>query len=369
LLNADDQCNFGADGQPGLPVSGLALTTIQAMSLAAPIVSGKAMIVATDDRRLLLSLVQEWQALIRSRVQLSEASGEKCKGWGGPRSRLIEQIIRLESVRDKQQGLDLNYSGSATIYHASNSGQGPDLTVYTLELPALSFVRKAQGIKYRESWQRLVASSWREVDNKDKDPVYARSNDVYEAVFDLPIGSRRFIRRFFLGPVVAQLKSAKPAEPKKGKKVKAEAIGPISPPTSSPIALWDLLELFVKEVVGMERTRIEAIRTLADRLAGVVRAENDRRLFQRIYTARKSFEVRQLLIQLGMRRLKDGLEPAIRFEEYLEIFEEGDELARADFGLAWDLTRMRVIEMLFENKWFDGNKEVLEDIKVEEEEI
>lgn len=117
----------------------------------------------------------------------------------------------------------------------------------------------------------------------------------------------------------------------------------------------------------MEQSRIQAIRTLADRLAGAVKDDNDRRLFRRIYTARKPFEVRQLLIQMGMRRLKNGLEPAIRFEEYLGIFEEGEELARADFGLAWDLTRMRVIETLFDHKWFDSNKEALEEIQEEEE--
>jgi CRISPR-associated protein Cst1 len=117
----------------------------------------------------------------------------------------------------------------------------------------------------------------------------------------------------------------------------------------------------------MEQSRIQAIRTLADRLAGAVKDENDRRLFQRIYTARKPFEVRQLLIHMGMRRLKKGLEPAVRFDEFLEIFEEGDELARADFGLAWDLTRMRVIETLFDVQWFDTNKEALEEITEEEE--
>ena len=117
----------------------------------------------------------------------------------------------------------------------------------------------------------------------------------------------------------------------------------------------------------MEQSRIQAIRTLGDRLASAVSDDNDRRLFQRIYTARKPFEVRQLLIQMGMRRLKKGIEPAVRFDEFLGIFEEGDELARADFGLAWDLTRIRVIEALFDAKWFDSNKEALEDIKEEEE--
>lgn len=368
MLTGREPSNFFPDGQPQLPVSGLAITALQGLSLASPLVGGRLMVVAADDPKLLMVVVRGWQPEIRRRVQLSETSGEKCPGWSGPRSRLIEQIINLEELHGRSQDPDLEYTGSATIYHASNSGQGPELTIYALELPALSFVRKAQGIKYRESWNRLVSSVWREAGSKDKDPVFARRNDIYEAVFDLPQDAARFVRRFFLRPVVAQLKIAKPVETKKRtKKSKDETTATLATSASPPVALWGLLELFLKEVLGMEQSRIQAIRTLADRLASAVKDDNDRRLFQRIYTARKPFEVRQLLIQMGMRRLKKGLEPAIRFEEYLGIFEEGEELARADFGLAWDLTRMRVIETLFDHKWFDSNKEALEEIQEEEE--
>lgn len=369
MLTGREPSNFFPDGQPQLPISGLGITALQGLSLASPLVGGRLMVVAADDPRLLLLLVKRWQPEIRKRVQLSESSGKRCSGWSGPRSRLIEQIVEIEQLRENIQDPDLDYTGSATIYHASNSGQGPDLTIYTLELPALAFVRKAQGIKYRKAWNRLISSAWQEVRDKDKDPQYARRNDVYEAVFDLPQDAARFVRRFFKRPVVAQLKGAKPAEGKRrAKKSKSETTAADAASTQRPEALWGLLELFLREVLGMEQNRIQAIRTLADRLADAVKDDNDRRLFRRIYTARKPFEVRQLLIQMGMRRLKEGLEPAVRFDEFLEIFEEGDELARADFSLAWDLTRIRFIEALFDKQWFDSNKEVLEDIPEEEEE-
>ena len=365
LLTGREPMNFFADGQPGLPLSGLALTTLQGLSVAAPLVGGRLMVIDADDPKLLLYLVKEWQPLIRQRAQLSETTGEKCSGWSGPRSRLIEQIINIERTQQRQPSPDLEYSGSATIYFASNSGQGPDMTVYTLELPALRFVRKAQNIRYREAWQRLTASTWQDA-GKDKDPLYGKRNNVYEAVFDLPLEAHNFIRRFFLYPVQGQLKKEPTEAQKRSKKSKTTELPLFAPaPPAAPAPLWTLLELFLTEVLGMDQSRIERIRTLADRLAGAVQQDNDRRLFQKIYTTRKAFEVRQLLIQMGMRRLKHNLEPAVRFMEYLEIFEEGDELARADFGLAWDLTRIRVIETLFETKWFDGNQEALAEIEEE----
>jgi CRISPR-associated protein Cst1 len=368
LLTGREPTNFGADGQLGLALSGLAVTTLQGLSVAAPLVGGRLLIVAADDPKLLLYLVKQWQPEIRKRAQLSETTGEKPPGWSGPRSRLIEQIINLERSIQNQQDPDLEYNGSATIYHASNSGQGPDMTVYSLEIPALRFVRKAQNVKYGDAWQRLTASVWRDA-KKDKDPTFGKYNDVYENIFGLPLEAHGFIRRFFLYPVQRQLQKPKSSEtPKRAKKTKTEETPLFIPaPTAPPVPLWQLLELFLLEVLGMDKSRIEAIRTLADRLASAVQQDNDRRLFQKIYTTRKAFEVRQLLIQMGMRRLKNSLEPAVRFDEFIEIFEEGDELARADFGLAWDLTRMRVIETLFETKWFDGNQEALESIEEENE--
>jgi CRISPR-associated protein Cst1 len=365
LLTGREPMNFFADGQPGLPLSGLALTTLQGLSVAAPLVGGRLMVIDADDPKLLLYLVNEWQPVIRQRAQLSETTGEKCGGWSGPRSRLIEQIINIERAQQTQPISDLEYNGSATIYHASNSGQGPDMTVYTLELPALRFVRKAQNVRYSEAWKRLTAHAWQDA-TKDKDPQYGKRNNVYEAVFDLPLEAHNFIKRFFLYPVQKQLKKESHRVSKHTKKSRAEERPLLAPKGFTvPTPLWPLLELFLTEVLGMNKSRIERIQDLADRLAGAVQQDNDRRLFQRIYTTRKAYEVRQLLIQMGMRRLKQSLEPAVRFAEYIEIFEEGDELARADFGLAWDLTRMRVIETLFETKWFDGNEEALAEIEEE----
>jgi hypothetical protein len=47
-------------------------------------------------------------------------------------------------------------------------------------------------------------------------------------------------------------------------------------------------------------------------------------------------------------------------DEFLEIFEEGEELPRVDWRLAWDLVLIRIIEKLYEAKWFEKNREVLE---------
>jgi CRISPR-associated protein Cst1 len=359
MLTGREPINFFPDGQPRLPVSGLAITALQGLSVAAPLTEGRLLIVAADDPKLLLQLVMEWQPDIRKRVQTSNATEKK---WSFPKTRLIEKIDKLEKLHNIRQNPDLEYSGSAAIYHTTNSGQGPTITIYSLALPALHFIRKAQNIKYVEAWQRLVASTWREP-GKDKDPQHGKSNGVYESVFDLPHEASKFIRRFFLSPLRKQLKPSPPADiPKRGKKAKAVQAAPPKP-SVPPVALWNLLELFLQEVLGMEKTRIEQIRTLADRLANLVKSEDDKSLFRKVYNARYPHQVRTLLIQESRKQLLRDSGPTIRMDEYLSIFEEAEELARVDFSLAWDLTKIRFLETLFDVDWIQGNKETLEDLK------
>jgi CRISPR-associated protein Cst1 len=125
-----------------------------------------------------------------------------------------------------------------------------------------------------------------------------------------------------------------------------------------------LLALFLKEVIAMERQRIEAIRSLGDRFAQLVKADNDRSLFRKVYEYKRPAQVRGLLLQMSRDLLKNNEKP-FGMQEYMSIFEEGEELTRADFGLAWDLTRMRFMERLYELKWFDSkdNKAVLDEVK------
>ncbi len=109
----------------------------------------------------------------------------------------------------------------------------------------------------------------------------------------------------------------------------------------------------------MESERIEAIKKLGDALADEVATENDRGLWWAIYSADAYRQARLALIQASQRRLKRGLPPIVSLDGFLEVFEEGEELPRVDWRLAWDLVLIRVIEKLYETKWFEKNRDVL----------
>jgi CRISPR-associated protein Cst1 len=113
--------------------------------------------------------------------------------------------------------------------------------------------------------------------------------------------------------------------------------------------------------MAMDIGRIEAIRKLGDTLTEEIATENDRRLWKDVYQAETYRSVRLALIKVSQRRLKRTTPPAVSLDDFLDVFEEGEELARVDWRLAWDLVLIRIMEKLYEAKWFDKNRDVLEE--------
>ena len=111
----------------------------------------------------------------------------------------------------------------------------------------------------------------------------------------------------------------------------------------------------------MEKSRINAIREFADRLAAYIKEENDRPLFQKFHRISRYGELRVLLIKASNGRLKSGLAPIVDFEEFVQIFENPDSIERLDWNLARDLILIRLIEQLYQSGWFGDKSDLLED--------
>jgi len=353
--------NFFPYGNAGLPLCGLCTVAIQAISIGTPKCSGRALIVSSDDSLLTLSLIRKWLPDTKTRIQLSKTTGQKPPSIGRPLTRTIETLLSLERERR-----NFREDAGLTIFHLSNSGQGPDVRIYNLPSNVMKFVMRAHGVRYFQAWNEIINRSWEVMENetiskeegekkkkkrkesktKKSNPL-ERRNYLFEDLFTLPEQSARFVRIYLL---------QKPPErktendPRKDYKCWQDA----------KYIKWDLTELFVKEVMRMDTKRIEAIRNLGDRLSEEIATNNDKKLWRDSYNVMKSYELRNVLIKQSQKCIKAGKEPLIRFEPFLEIFEEGEELSRADWKLAWDLVLIRVIEKLYEKKWFEQNKEVLE---------
>ena len=75
---------------------------------------------------------------------------------------------------------------------------------------------------------------------------------------------------------------------------------------------------------------------------------------------------RTALIKANLAHVKRGNPPIITFDPYVEVFEEGNELARPDWKMARDLVLIRMIERLYDRGWLGSNVDIIPEPAEEE---
>jgi CRISPR-associated protein Cst1 len=127
---------------------------------------------------------------------------------------------------------------------------------------------------------------------------------------------------------------------------------------------WGITELFVERIMHMDKKRVEAIKSLGDRIARYI-GHHDARLLKRLYFARNDQEFRRTLIRADFDDLGKGNEPIMLYDEFVyAFFEDEGEVARYDYNFARDLLLIRIIEQLHK-EWTDEHEDVLQEISAE----
>lgn len=374
MITGEGVLNFFPAGLGGLPIAAPYLLAIQAFPLGARRCHGRALAVhSPDDHALTYAFAKRFLQENRRLLLLTEESGERYPDAKAPKTLIVHTLLEIE--RERQARGESGQTPSLTVYHLTNSGQGPDIDIFHLPAEIVAFVRAASRAGTSGVWSAIQAAAWERqgdgarrrrrggqegaVDFEAAAPAQpapgVSRNFLYEDLFELPHNAARFVRTYFLR---RSYRSAREGDPRREYHLAREL----------ELVSWDLTELFLKEVIGMDKNRIEAIRTLGDRIARHIAGDNDRRLFQALYLAKAYPILRNLLIKASNARLKKGQEPLIGFDEFLLIFEEGEELARVDWALARDLVLIRVIEQLYREGWFGREPEALEGLEDELEE-
>ena len=112
----------------------------------------------------------------------------------------------------------------------------------------------------------------------------------------------------------------------------------------------------------MEPERIEQIRKLGDGIADYIAGQNDRRFFRTFVTERRYNYFRTALINANTAYVRAGHAPFLMLDPYIAVFEDGDDVRRADWQLARDLVLIRVVEQLHEKGWLARNTEAVTEV-------
>ena len=343
LIHGQGSMNFYPQGVPGISISALALGSILAIPLATPIISGRLMIVAMDDTDSLLDLCDQWYKDLKSEFAKISLNEGALKDRKAPRSRLIDSLEAIFHSPDSKNFSRDVYTG-VTLYHLSNVGNGPNVTIYYILPHVYRFIARANAARYRKVWQALTNAFWLSDKGKATGQVPSEEirllskNLVFESLSSLPAQSSTFIRRFFLRYVMHRT----------GLTAKVKEV--------EDIDLWTLVELFLNEIMTMKKERISKIRELADELADEIYENNDKKLYRQLmgttggYDSYKVF--RQILLRTLQERLRRKGELLLTLDDYLLLFEVGEEYPEANWHLVRDLVRIRCLESLHGKSYF-----------------
>jgi CRISPR-associated protein Cst1 len=332
LIGAESGFNFYPEGQSGLPISGLALLAIQAFPLGGVKCNGRVLLMHADNPALTYQLAT--QALEANRRYLSlAAQADKYEDAKYPRTQIIERLLRAEIART-----DYDIC-SVTAYHLTNYGTNAAVEIYHLPLQITRFLADATDATYRRAWQRIVGRAWEgNVTEPERDTfgLPARRNVLYEDLFALPRDARRFLRTYILR--MPRMQKSKD-DPRAGFRLIDDL----------DLVSWPLTTLFLKEVMNVDETRIEAIRVMADRLADYIDEQGDQRLFKTLLyggsRGQDYQELRTRLIRADYNQIASH-EPLFTLDQFVAVFENSDN--QYTWMLARDLLLIRIIERLHE---------------------
>jgi CRISPR-associated protein Cst1 len=378
MFTGEDVINFHPYGDAGLPISGIALLCIQALPLGCSKCGGKLLAVHSDNPDLTYKFAKKFLNNNRNLVDLAEEakSTKLPEASATAKTLLIHTLIEIEEARILEQAEQNPYS--VTAYHLSNSGQSnpldknPPLEIYHLPLEITDFLASIVGANYRAEWQKVERRAWQltkaettarkeekskkgkkstqKADNKDERP---RRNFLYEDLFRLPENAPIFIRLYFLR---IPKRNAREDDPRRQYSLKSDA----------ELVSWKLTQLFLERILRMKPSRIESISKMGEQLAQYVHDENDTRFFERFYSEQRNYSlIRNELIRVNKALLKRGQPPLVKFEPYMEVFEDMDERGRTDWRLARDLVLIRMIEKLYELRWIQQHVDAIPETREE----
>lgn len=360
LSMGEEVINFSPNGEAGIPISGEALLAIQAIPLGCAKSGGRMLGVHSDNNKITLHFAKKFLEQNKTLLLISRGEDKYPETHLTLRTLVIETLLNASEMQREYK--EDSEPFSITVYHISNSGQQPMLDIYHLPMQVISFLRKMMSADFRREWEKIIQRSWEIAPEKKskkqekKQDFVPHKNYLYEDLFQLPENASRFLKTYFLR-VALKLAWKDESDPRQSYSTKSEI----------EIVSWKITQEFLRRIMNMEQDRIDQIRAMGDRLAEYVSGQNDKRFFQEFFTQNRYDYFRSRLLKTNLAHVKRGSSPIIEFEPYVQVFEEGVELARPDWRLARDLLLIRMVERLYAVGWFGKNPDALTDELIESE--
>lgn len=360
LLTGEGLINFFPSRRTGLEICPYCLLAVQAFPLGSLKISGQAFFVHADDFNVTIELAHRFKLMNEQNALLKEAKASPDMKY--PKTQFIRQFLEVDRFLKYEEP-----EGSVTIYHLTNYGTNADISMYHLPVQILSFVYDMKSAAFYQTWQQMAHDAWGVPSKKGKKgekgtQSFNLPNRLYEDLFDLPAGYASFIRTHLVEGAIRRYKSLLNGKEK------------------DILHYWEIGKHLMKEVVQVREEKIEEIKQMADRLVEYLLKTDDHHFFQRFYHLRNRNkyveyeELRNLFIKANNHAIRHGAnldqswELPITFDQFINVFEQWEDPYEGNWQVGRDLILIRMMEQLYEKKWFTRHREILKESEPEEDE-
>jgi hypothetical protein len=407
MLTGEDVLNFFPAGRGTLPISGPYLLAIQALPMGGRRAEGKLLFSHSDDPELMIALARACVNDNRRLLSLGRTHGFP-KHRGPDASLVREQAAGLDpktkqgkfpdvkapmslvadDLRKISQTTSLGSPGfaSVTVYALTNLGTARPpkqipLEIHSIPSQAVKFFRLVNQPPTGTTWRSLVNRAWVSpwtnddasgdpsgaVENKNtkakrsskkhksgiaggaglsRNDLYADFFRIFDADFTDMRSAQVFLRQHLL----------RCARWNRSVEMNASTGGE----QDLSLVDWKLVDLFLREVIGMDTKRIEKIRDFADKLAVHIEDSKDKGLFRNVVFSTHEWEVRNALCKAQRNQAMRQGNLLFGLQDYLDVFEADGAVGIADWRLTRDLISIRLVESLHSKSFFGENPDLLD---------
>jgi hypothetical protein len=232
---------------------------------------------------------------------------------------------------------------SVTVFWFCSSGQGQSMQLLHIPSQIVLFLSDLQKESTRRAWADLVDNGW----PKEDDKINKRKAGKKKSGHEKPVTGPGISRNFALQDLFA-IYSMGTADASAARRFVRRHLVPPALSEQRSEDDWQLIELFLKEVLGMSPSRIEAVKQFSDKLAQYVAERNNKGLLQRLLRAEKLYEFRSALVKVQRREYVDNDELLFTLEEFVSVLEADEAVGISDWSMVRDLISIRVVQMLKE---------------------
>ena len=377
MFSGEGVMNFRPDGATSVPAAGAYVTSLMFLPMASRRAEGRLLAVHADDSATTIAFARRYLrdnqrllalALPTERALVYKDYEREIPGWDaqkkkhkfadakGPRSLLVSD---LTTIAMEAMPTDLRPRPVAiAAYWLSSSGQGPSLEIFSVPSGAVGFVVRAAQAETQTAWKH-ISSRFRPVRESvdgapgkrpskkagasvaghagwSKNMAFEDLCAIFEPGFTDRMAAARWLSTYVLGR----------------RDGRSERAGADATYGEASARSWRLAEVFLEEVLGMERSRIETVKRFSDKVADFIAKKNDRKLWRSLAFEKLSeFQNRLRRAQQQSAGGADGL--LFGLDEYTAVWLHDDR----DAYLIRDLICIRTVERLHAQGWFKQHPE------------